>query len=80
MSRILVADSIAEAGIAFLRDHVAGFDVDVKLGMSPEELAAAIGAYEAVIVRSATKIRGELLPRQQCRKQEPDLRPFHPWI
>src|SRR5258706_1849309 len=34
-----------------------GLVVDEKIGMSPEALEAAIGDYEAVVVRSATKIK-----------------------
>ena len=36
-----------------------GLVVDEKIGMSPEALEAAIGDYEAVVVRSATKIRAQ---------------------
>jgi len=36
-----------------------GLVVDEKLGMTPEALEAAIGGYEAVVVRSATKIKAQ---------------------
>jgi D-3-phosphoglycerate dehydrogenase len=36
-----------------------GLVVDERIGMSPEALEAAIGDYEAVVVRSATKIRAQ---------------------
>ena len=38
--RVLVADAIADAGVARLR-AVPGFEVDVRTGLPPAELAAA---------------------------------------
>jgi D-3-phosphoglycerate dehydrogenase len=50
--RILVAESIAAEGLEALR---AQHDVDVRLGLSPDELVAAIGEYEGLVVRSQVK-------------------------
>jgi D-3-phosphoglycerate dehydrogenase len=61
--RVLVAEPIAEAGVAALRD--AGFDVDVRTGLSPEELLEAIPAYDGLIVRSATQVTAEVLERAE---------------
>ncbi len=58
MSRILVREPIAEAGIRLLRER--GFDVDVDGG---SDLAETIGAYDAIVVRSATKVTAELIGR-----------------
>lgn len=52
--KVLVADLIAETGIEKLKK--AKFEVDVKTGQSEEELVKSIKNYDAVIVRSATKI------------------------
>jgi D-3-phosphoglycerate dehydrogenase len=51
--KILVADKLAEEGLEYLRQQGASFDV--KAGISDEELAAIIGNYDAMIVRSAPK-------------------------
>lgn len=51
--RVLVADKISDSGIERLR--AGGFDVDVKTGLSEEQLVAIIADYDAMIVRSATK-------------------------
>src|SRR3990172_1447498 len=51
--RILVADPVAADGIELLR---AAGDVDVRTGLKPEELIAAIGDYQALVVRSETKV------------------------
>jgi D-3-phosphoglycerate dehydrogenase len=50
--KVLVADKIADAGIDKLRES---FDVDVKTGLSEAELVEIIGAYDGLIVRSATR-------------------------
>lgn len=57
---VLVADKIANAGIDLLREH---FNVDVKTGMSPQELLTVISDYEGVIVRSATKLPADAIAR-----------------
>jgi D-3-phosphoglycerate dehydrogenase len=59
--KILVAEPIADAGIARLRTE--GFDVDVRTDLTREQLLDIIGDYDALIVRSATKVDAELLER-----------------
>ena len=54
MARVLVSDPIDKAGVERLA--AAGHDVDFKIGLKPEELAAIIGDYEALVVRSETKV------------------------
>jgi D-3-phosphoglycerate dehydrogenase len=58
LSRVLVREEIAEAGIRLLRDR--GFEVDVD---ADSDLAEAIGLYDAIIVRSATKVTADLIAR-----------------
>ena len=58
MAKILISDPIAKAGVDVLEK--AGHQVDVKK-MTPEELEAAIGAYDAIIVRSATKVTAKVI-------------------
>ncbi|HEU5278642.1 MAG TPA: phosphoglycerate dehydrogenase [Gaiellaceae bacterium] len=58
MSRVLVREPIAEPGLRFLRDR--GFDVDVD---GESDLAETIGRYDAIIVRSATKLSADLIER-----------------
>ena len=55
--RVLVREPIAEAGIDLLRER---FDVDVD----PDgDLAERIGEYDAIVIRSATKLTGDLIER-----------------
>lgn len=59
MMRILVTEKLAESGLQLLRD--AGHEVDVQLGLSPEELCGAIVGAHGVIIRSATQITAEVI-------------------
>ncbi|MBV9466364.1 MAG: phosphoglycerate dehydrogenase, partial [Solirubrobacterales bacterium] len=58
--RVLVAEKIGDSGIELLREH---FEVELGAGWSPDELASRIGEYEGILIRSATKLDGELLER-----------------
>ena len=58
--RLLVTDSIDAEGIALLRD-VPSFEVDDVPTLPPDELLRRIAEYDAVIVRSATKITDKVL-------------------
>jgi D-3-phosphoglycerate dehydrogenase len=55
--RVLVREPIAEAGVDLLREH---FDVDVD---TESDLAETIGDYDAIVIRSATKLTADLIER-----------------
>jgi len=59
MPRILVTEKIAARGLDQLR--AAGHDVDVRQGLSPDELLEAIPGAAALIIRSATQVTGTVL-------------------
>ena len=57
LQRVLIREPIAEAGIDLLRER---FEVDVE----PDgDLAATIGSYDAIIIRSGTKLTADLIER-----------------
>ncbi len=58
MAKILVSDPIAKAGVELLQKE--GHEVVVQK-MTPEELVAAIPSYDAIIVRSATKVTADVI-------------------
>jgi len=58
--RVLVKEKIADSGVELLREN---FDVDLGLEMSDEELVEKIGEYDAILIRSATKMTPELIER-----------------
>src|SRR2546421_11698194 len=59
--RILVADRIAQEGIDLLHKELPEAQVDVEVGLKPEQLLARIGSYSALIVRSETQVTAEVL-------------------
>ncbi len=59
MARILVTEEIAERGLDRLR--AAGHDVAVRLGLTPDELPAALVGAQALIIRSATQVTADVL-------------------
>ena len=59
--RVLVSDDLSADGVAILRK--AGLEVDVKVGLKPEELEQIVGGYDALAVRSATKVTARVLEK-----------------
>ncbi len=58
--KILVTDSLAPEGLAVFK-QAEGFEVDVKLGLKPEELKNICADYDGWVIRSGTKITAELI-------------------
>lgn len=56
--RILVAEPVAGEGVEALR---AEHEVDVRTGLSPEELRGIIGEYDALVVRSQVKVDAAMI-------------------
>ena len=56
-AKVLVRESISDAGVDLLRER---FDVDVDAEGALEEI---IGRYDAIVVRSATKLTADLIER-----------------
>src|SRR5919106_1142513 len=63
--KVLVTERLAAAGLERLKEHV---DVDVRLEPSPEELLEIIGDYDALVIRSGTKIDAVVLERAENLK------------
>ena len=59
--RLLVCDPISPTSISKMRE--AGIDVDVDDTITAERLEAVIGGYDAIVVRSRTKVRAPLLEK-----------------
>lgn len=58
MKKLLVTAKLAQKGIDALKEH---FDVQIKTGMSADELKEAIKAVEVVLIRSDAQITKEVL-------------------
>ena len=59
MARILVTEEISERGLERLR--AAGHDIDISLGLTPDELVDSIPGAHALIIRSATDVTDAVL-------------------
>ncbi len=59
MAKVLISDNLSPAAADIFRDR--GHEVDVNVGLSPDELKAIIGAYDGLAVRSATKVKSDIL-------------------
>ena len=56
--KVLVTDSISDEGIDVLHNYA---QVDIKVGLKPEEIISTIGDYEALLVRSQTRVTAEII-------------------
>ncbi len=56
--KVLVADRISKEGIDILQRQA---QVDVKVGLKPEEIIAIIGDYEGLVVRSQTRVTAGMI-------------------
>ncbi|MFA5893966.1 MAG: phosphoglycerate dehydrogenase [Candidatus Margulisiibacteriota bacterium] len=57
--KVLAMDKTAEEGLKLIRE--AGFEVDSKVGLSEDELIKIIPDYDALIVRSETKVTPKII-------------------
>jgi D-3-phosphoglycerate dehydrogenase len=57
--KVLVSDNISTKGVEILEK--AGLKVDVNTGLEPAKLKKEIGKYDALIIRSATKVTADII-------------------
>lgn len=60
MIKILVSDPLSEEGLKILKE-VSEFQVDVKTDLKPDALKEVIKEYDALAVRSATKVTRDVI-------------------
>jgi D-3-phosphoglycerate dehydrogenase len=56
--KVLVSDSLSDEGVSKLKEH---FDVEVSTGLSEDELVDKIGEFDALVVRSGTKVTARVI-------------------
>jgi len=59
MPKVLISDRFSQAAVQAFTHH--GIQVDVRPGLSADELKAIIGEYDGLAVRSGTKVTADLL-------------------
>jgi D-3-phosphoglycerate dehydrogenase len=65
--KVLVSDNLGGVGIQMFEEED-GLSVDVKTGLTPEELESIIHEYHALVIRSATKVTESLLDKAKQLK------------
>ncbi|WP_300458562.1 phosphoglycerate dehydrogenase [Desulfobacula sp.] len=58
--KVLISDNMGQAGIEIFENQD-GIELDVKTGLTPDELKEIIGQYDGLAIRSATKVTQEIL-------------------
>ena len=61
MVRVLIADELSPRAVEIFQSR--GIEADVRIGLSPADLEQAIGAYDGLAVRSATKVTAKAIAR-----------------
>lgn len=59
MNKIIISDKLSKEGIDILEQ--AGFKVDCKYDLTSEQLKKEIADYEAIVIRSGTKLTGDII-------------------
>jgi D-3-phosphoglycerate dehydrogenase len=65
--RVLLSDTLSPRGIELLRGNPA-LQVELKPGLSPDELAAIIEPFHALVIRSGTRVTREVIDRAHSLK------------
>jgi D-3-phosphoglycerate dehydrogenase len=60
--KVLVKEKIADSGVELLQEQ---FDVELGLDWDGDELEKRIGEFDGILIRSATKLTGELIDRAE---------------
>ncbi len=60
MKRVLVSDTLAQEGIEIFK-KAKGIEVDVKTGLTPDELRSIINNYDGLAIRSATEVTSDII-------------------
>jgi D-3-phosphoglycerate dehydrogenase / 2-oxoglutarate reductase len=66
--RVLISDALSPAAVQIFRDRGVEVDFQPKLGADKEKLAAAIGDFDGLAVRSATKVTSKILDKAKGLK------------
>jgi len=56
--KVLITDKVADIGVHILREYA---DVDIQCGLTRQQLQSVIGDYNALIVRSQTKVTSDII-------------------
>src|SRR6187200_1625703 len=63
MPKVLISDALSPAAVQIFRDRGIEVDFQPALGKDKEKLAAAVGNFDGLAVRSATKVTSKILDK-----------------
>ncbi|MBA3325228.1 MAG: phosphoglycerate dehydrogenase, partial [Rhodobacteraceae bacterium] len=61
MPKVLISDELSDAAVQVFRDRGVEVDFQPQLGRDPDGLAAIVGGYDGLAIRSATKVTAALI-------------------
>jgi len=67
LHKVLVSDPLSNKGLEIL-ERAKNLKYDIKTGLPPEELKNIISKYDAIIIRSETKLKAEIIEAAGCLK------------
>ena len=68
--RVLISDALSPAAVQIFKDRGVEVDFQPNLGKDKDKLAAIIGDYDGLAIRSATKVTPKIL--EQAHEAEGD--------
>src|SRR4051794_30839079 len=66
--KVLISDALSDAAVQIFKDRGIEVDFQPKLGPDKEKLAALIGGFDGLAIRSATKVTAKLLESAKSLK------------
>jgi D-3-phosphoglycerate dehydrogenase len=68
MPRVLISDALSPAAVQIFKDRGVEVDFQPDLGKDKDRLAAIIGQYDGLAIRSATKVTAKILEQASALK------------
>lgn len=68
MPKVLISDKLSQDAVQIFKDRGVEVDFMPDLGKDPEGLAAVIGKYDGLAIRSATKVTADLIAKADTLK------------
>src|SRR6185312_9322801 len=66
--KVLISDALSPAAVQIFKDRGIEVDFQPNLGKDKEKLAAIVGNYDGLAIRSATKVSAKILEQAKSLK------------
>src|SRR5215218_1515172 len=66
--RVLISDALSPAAVQIFKDRGVAVDFEPELGKYKDRLAAVVGGYDGLAIRSATKVTAKILESAKALK------------